>query len=307
MHAAARHFVADERPPPSQTRRLRQRGPRSAESIAKRLTCHRRLRRQPLGSGLCKSSPVLPINLDFTILHLNIGGFASHRDELLVHLEMHSWPDIVGITGTKMDVTMSHPLLAGYVLISRLDRRNGSAHGGILLFARASIAPYIVHIADSEHYERSWHIFHSHAGPVLLCLWYRPPCYGEIASILAFEDELKLHRPSAIGTIAIGDFNVHNKAWLTHSRNTAPEGTALQTVCDSHGLRECVRQPTRGKYLLDLALTDLDHATTTTVAAGVSDHNMVLCKVALGTPRESNLLRPSFQYNKQTGQNYVST
>ena len=89
---------------------------------------------------------------------------------------------LVGITETWLDESVSTPSLAGYTLISRLDRRDGRQGGGVMLFARSDAAHTVVHIADSLESERSWHIFHSDTGPVSICLWYRPPRFGETDS-----------------------------------------------------------------------------------------------------------------------------
>ena len=59
----------------------------------------------------------------------------------------------------------------------------------------------------------------------------------------------------------IGDMNVHHKEWLRFSNSTTPEGRALYDVCLRFGLEEKVRKPTRGPYLLDLVLADMDCVT----------------------------------------------
>lgn len=257
---------------------------------------HHCSRRQPRGGGLCESRPEPPQNLvSFTFLHLNLRGFISHSAELSAHLRIHDFPHIVGITETLLDASVATSSLSGYTLVSRLDRRTGRG-GGIMLFARVDIACSVVHIADSETFERSWHILHSDRGPLLLALWYRPPAYGEISSILALRVELEKYRSSAIGTIIAGDMNVHNRPWLRHSRGNTPEGRELFNVCTGSSLVECVQQPTRGPYLLDLVLSDLDHLITAEVAAGVSDHSLVFCRLAFSMPHGSTITRNCFYY-----------
>ena len=61
-----------------------------------------------------------------------------------------------------------------------------------------------------------------------------------------------------IGTIILGDMNVHHTGWLTHSANITPEGRALFKFCAYNGIAQCVDGPTRRKYLLDLVLTDAE-------------------------------------------------
>ena len=81
--------------------------------------------------------------------------------------------------------------LCGYTLVSRLDRRDGRKQGGIALFASPKLADcttLLEHASDDTH-ERSWHVLQGDFGPVLLCVWYRPPTSGEVLSISAFEAE----------------------------------------------------------------------------------------------------------------------
>ena len=98
---------------------------------------------------------------------------------------------------------------------------------------------------------------HADIGPLLLGLWYRPPCYGEVQSIIDFEVELKTWVVATVGTIVFGDMNVHHKAWLKYSSKTKPEGSMLFKVCARQALLQLVQRPTRDKYLLDLVLSDL--------------------------------------------------
>ena len=68
----------------------------------------------------------------------------------------------------------------------------------------------VMHIGDLPADERNWHIVHCDCGPVLLCLWYRRPCPNEIASIQRFDEELCRYSRDTVGTIIMGDMNVHN-------------------------------------------------------------------------------------------------
>jgi hypothetical protein len=176
--------VVDERPQPSASQRARRRGPRSLHAISqRRLRAEKNSRRrQPLGGGSCQSEPELPsLDICLWIMHLNLHGFVSHQAELQHRIAQSGFPDLVGITESFLDKSISTAALIGYTLISRLDRRDGRQGGGIALFANVSIANNIVHIADSPLSERSWHILHTHQGPLLVGLWYRPPCYNTVS------------------------------------------------------------------------------------------------------------------------------
>ena len=107
-----------------------------------------------------------------TVLFLNIRGFLSHQTELEAYLRICGLPSIVGITKTFLGASTKTLALVGYKLVSRLDRRIGfPKSGGIALFVREEFVDRLVHVADSEVHERSWHILHTDIGPLLLGLW----------------------------------------------------------------------------------------------------------------------------------------
>ena len=92
---------------------------------------------------------------------MNIRGLLSKQTDLDAHLRICGWPSIVGITETFWDASTKIVTLAGYELVSRLDRRIGHPKsGGIVLFVREEFTDRLVHVADSEIHERSWHILH---------------------------------------------------------------------------------------------------------------------------------------------------
>ena len=101
-----------------------------------------------------------------------------------------------------------------------------------------------------------------------------------------------------MGTILVGDMNVHEASWLKYSDGTSPEGRALRDVAYCHGWEERVRKPTRGEHLLDLVLTDLGSAVTTKVAVGISDHKVVLGSVDVGVSRQEAASREVFLFGQ---------
>ena len=143
----------------SSNAKIRRRGPRSSEAILRRQRGHATLEQD---GGLCESS-VSPYCSDssFSMVHVNIRGFLSHRHELEVYLETLGFPNFVGLTETFLDKSVINPTMHGYVLISRLDRQNGRSHGGIAFFARSNMASFVVHAGDSKTDERSWLFIHS--------------------------------------------------------------------------------------------------------------------------------------------------
>ena len=82
----------------------------------------------------------------------------------------------------------------------------------------------------------------------------------------------------SIGSITLGDLNVHNKRWLHHSSHDSAEGKAMRDACDDLGLQQKVRQPTREGHLLDLVLTDVPGVVARILPA-IADHKLVMAEV----------------------------
>ena len=66
----------------------------------------------------------------------------------------------------------------------------------------------------------------------------------------------------SLGSIILGDTNVHNKRWLTHANHNNIEGTELQKACNDIGLQQKMKKPTREDHLLDFVLTNVPGAKT---------------------------------------------
>ena len=94
-----------------------------------------------------------------------------------------------------------------------------------------------------------------------------------------FREELDRLSVSVYGVIVLGDLNIHHRKWLRFSNRDTPEGEYLKSVCDDHDLRQIVDKPTRGQYLLDLCLTNLDRCKATVVNK-IADH----CGISLSVP-----------------------
>ncbi len=101
---------------------------------------------------------------------------------------MNGAPQLLAINESFLDKSVKEVTLSGFQLSSRRDRPDGSG-GGVVLFVANSAAAYVTLLAHSETCERSWHVLHTDLGPVLFCVWYRPPAPGDFSSIKAFERE----------------------------------------------------------------------------------------------------------------------
>ena len=233
----------------------------------------------PHSAGACAplQSPPAVASLDtesFSFFFMNLRGFVSHNSELIATLEEHDFPTFVGLNETLLpgERAMRVIKLLGYVLVSRRDRPDCSAWGGIALFAKAGYEQCIVHVGDSCVAERAWHVLHTDRGPISIVLWYRPPRPGELDSIHSLEAEFSKFAPESIGTFMIGDLNVHEESWLRHSSGSSAEGRALRDVCLERGLKQYIKEPTREQHLLDLVLSDLGSLVKTRVTPGIADH-----------------------------------
>ncbi len=219
----------------------------------------------------------------------------SHLAELKGHITLNGPPLLLAINETFLDKSVEKILLGGFQEISRRDRRDGSG-GGVMLFAADKIAAYVTLIEHSATHERSWHAIHSDTGPVLLCVWYRPPNPGEIASIRSFEEEWAKLRDGFVGTAIVGDLNLHHKHWLRFSSHVSVEGTSMFRFCRDNGFKQWVRKPTRDNHLLDLFITDMDEACNATVLPRIADHHVVRASLHLQVPQDAPRRREVWLY-----------
>ena len=166
------------------------------------------------------------------------------------------------------------------------------------MFVKSGYENYIVHTASSTMAERTWHILHSDRGPLCVGIWYRPPRHSEVATIYSLESELATHGEGTLGTIILGDMNVHEASWLRFSNGTSVEGRALRDKCSELGLEQHVRKRTRGEYLLDLVLSDLGSDVRTEVVPGIADHEGVLVSLRFQMPEITVVEREVFLYGK---------
>ena len=203
-----------------------------------------------------ESTPQTAVASGFTFLNANVRAIRRKSAEITRLIERSDHPTFLVFTETWLDKSLEEFRIPGYVEVSRQDRGRSSRGGGVMVFSKVGFEHAIVHVGDSSVAERSWHIIHSNRGPILFGAWYRPPTHGEIASIESLDEEIANFGGETLGTILLGDMNVHEEGWLRFSDGTSIEGRLLRDVACSHGWEERVRKPTRGQHLLDLVLTD---------------------------------------------------
>jgi len=211
--------------------------------------------------------------VNLTLAHVNVNGLTTkHLAELVIHLGLLNLPIFVALTETKLDKTTKSIIIPGYSLVSRRDRsHNGDSRGGggIALFARTDFVMCVATLQHSDFNECTWHVVHTSQGPLLLSVWYRPP-NADAEHIQSLENEWLVHSQDVMGTVIIGDLNVHHQYWLKHSfindkPRTLAAGRKLYAFCGAYNFEERVKKPTRFGNLLDLVLTDIPQHVTADV------------------------------------------
>ena len=275
--------------------RLRRRGPRSVHSRDQR-----RLRWQACGDhGSSRDVGASRVLLDHTMsmLHVNMRGYISHIAEVTAMIRlMDSKPFLVSLNETFLTRAIEHVELEGYQVLCRHDR-SGQWGGGVLVFVLDEFFERVTLVEQSTAAERIWAVVHSDQGPILVCCWYRPPAPGDITTLESFENEWIGLRDDVLGTVVLGDLNVHSQRWLKYSSGETVEGAHLFDICQRGGLKQLVSEPTRQSHLLDLVLADVKHCSAR-VIPGVSDHKAVVVNVSFKVPTSEEHERVVWRYRE---------
>ena len=217
----------------------------------------------------------------FTIWHVNIQGLRSHVADLVGRIRLATnTPHLLCLNETFLDQSIGDVAVEGYDVVARWDR--AKERGGVCVYACKQISENVTLMMKSVDAERVWCMVHTERGPYVLGAWYRPP-NTESSTIETCEKEHDDVSSEALGTLLVGDLNVHHVAWLTHSRETTPNGKNMRLAAAHMGLTQLVHQPTRGKYLLDLVLSDIP-GTRASVLAKIADHSVVEIIAPLPVP-----------------------
>ena len=157
-------------------------------------------------------------------------------------------------------------------------------------------------LLKSKISERVWIIVHSDLGPFSIGVWYRPPVQGETDTIKTLREEWNALSQDAVGTIIVGDMNIHHQKWLRRSASNSAEGEELHRFCLDVGMQQLVREATRDKYLLDLVLSDVE-GVRCTVLPKIADHGGVLTRLKLPVPETVYKERTVWRYLKADWEN----
>ena len=242
--------------------RLRRRGPRSVLSRLRRQNNKQRSGGAPadVTSGEAEvNTSVIDSSYKsqpFLIYCINIRCLLSNHAELCYQVKVLT-PHVILLQETWLNASIEEISIPGYRILSRRDRSVGENRGGIVSLARLDV-PNIVCVEQSENAERAWYYLHFDIGSIAVCNWYRPGAAGD-EPILSLQDELFRIRSDVLGIVVMGDCNVHHIRWPRYSNGTSADGSILKRICDDFGMKQLVDLPTRGPYLLDLVLTDLEN------------------------------------------------
>ena len=223
-------------------------------------------------------SDTAPVSQSLSIYSINIKCLLAHLAELSFHLSVHK-PHIVLIQDSWLNKSIEHVSIANYTLLSRRDRSETENRGGVIAFVRNLDI----------------------GGSFALCNWYRSPSASDNKTH-SFREELAEIQDQVIGFIILGDLNVHHIRWLRYSSGTSREGIMLKSVCDDFALKQLVSEPTRGEYLLDLCLTDLDACKVKTSSA-IADHEAIIAEVKLPVAKCAATVRNVWHYKGAAWQN----
>ena len=171
-----------------------------------------------------------------------IGEFVSLAQAKDIHVIMcqESW----------LDASTPNCLIPGFMQLSRRDRSEKANRGGVIVYVRSDVNNAVA-LFDAPHAERSWHLIQRDSGSIAICNWYLPP-NAPMSELESIDAEICRVQELADVVIVSGDLNIHHKSWLKYSREDTPKGRRLKEILDCHGIKQMVRNPTRGNYLLDL-------------------------------------------------------
>ena len=216
----------------------------------------------------------------FIISHLNVRSLLRHLDEALFYLGAS---DIMCYSETWLSTRVNDPLLTidGYTYF-RQDRNYGTQGGGLIIYTKESLAPYVTVMHDHAYTDKlGEELWVSIRQPghkkTILGLIYRPPSGKTDHFITRLNNTMtKLSSDFNLlqtDVVVLGDFNVN----YTLTQN--PMRILLNTTMNDHGLRQIIKSSTRvtnrSSSLIDLIFTNIRPALINgagVLNVAISDH-----------------------------------
>ena len=116
-------------------------------------------------------------------------------------------------------------------------------------------------------------MIHTDLGCIAVANWYKPRCFDD-EHITTFRSAISALTSEVIGFIIAGNLNIHHSRWLRFSNDITSQAILLKEICDDLYLHQLVSEPIRGKYLLDLCLTDVENCKVKSLPQ-IADHKML--------------------------------
>lgn len=216
------------------------------------------------------------------IAHVNICSLRNKVKDIQEIIYHHNI-DILGVTETWLDRTVSDSLLfvPNYILY-RKDRSQGRG-GGVCYYVRDTLAASVV--PDSLPIEAYVLIIGKPPSQLSVVCVYRPPGSSpDFWQMLSdFVDD---NLPSSVSDlILVGDLNVDVLA-----NQTSPQLRHLEEFCTDLDIKNIVKEPTRtpSNTCIDLILVPATSSPDFTVSSptvysldGITDHHLVSCTASL--------------------------
>ena len=165
------------------------------------------------------------------------------------------------------------------------------------MFALDKVAHKVTHLGDCTVAERSSVIVTSDHGPYVIGCWNRPPTPGEIVSFRSLKEELQTHAAKAVGSVVLGDLNVHHRRWLKFSNINSWEGEVLCCIYPETGQTQLTREPTRREHLLDFVPSSVPEMKTEVLPLN-ADHKPVTATLKLSVPSHVVAGRKVWRYRQ---------
>ena len=157
------------------SRRLRRRGPRSTDSLARRAERSKRMcpGKEDPGKSRVETSPIELKMQPLNILSVNIRSLMGKLDELCASVTALG-VNLILVQESWLDASIVNPVLPNFIVLCRRDRSERANRGGVIVYISSELNNVVAY-KESEHAERLWCLVHRDSGSIAICNWYLPP------------------------------------------------------------------------------------------------------------------------------------
>ena len=212
-------------------------------------------------------------------------------------------PDIVCVNETWLtqDIKNTEILHSGYD-IHRNDR--GSRGGGVLLAIKISSFKSVREIHHGHDLEISMAEITTKSNEnLLICSCYRPPSsdHSWLDKFNNFLADVCLRHTSIV---IAGDFNMPHISWDSPEKTSGVNENTFAELLHDHFLEQLNTAPTRGKYTLDLLLTNIPNKVkiseilSPAQAELYTDHNIIVFELSVRHNHLPKIHRTVYNYRQ---------